>query len=47
MKANEEYDAFKAKKAVKGLKHYWDMTEEGREERKRKNLLSQKTDGTK
>ena len=47
MKANGEYEAFKAKKAVVGLKRYWDMTEEAREERKRKNLLCQKNCGTK
>ena len=47
MKASGEYEAFKAKKAVVGLKCYWDMTEEAREERKRKNLLCQKNCGTK
>ena len=42
LKTSGEYETFKAKKAVKGLKRYWDMTEEAREEQKRKNLLCQK-----
>ena len=42
MKASGQYEAFKAKKAVEGLKRYRDMTEEAREERKRKNLLCQR-----
>ena len=42
LKTSGKYDTYKAKKAVKGLKRYWDMTEEAREERKRKHLLCQK-----
>ena len=43
MKTSSEYEAFKAEKAVLGLRRYWAMAEEAREERKRKNLLCQKT----
>ena len=43
MKTSSEYEAFKAEKAVVGLRRYWAMAEEAREERKRKNLLCQKT----
>ena len=42
LKTSGEYETFKAKNAVEGLKRYWDMTEEAREERKRKNSHTQK-----
>ena len=42
MKANGEYEAFRAKKAREGLKCYHSMTEEKRQEVRRKNALLQK-----
>ena len=42
MKANGEYEAFRAKKAREGLKRYHGMTEDQRREVRRKNALQQK-----
>ena len=42
LKASGQYETFKAKKTVEGLKRYREMTKEAREKRKRKNLLCQK-----
>ena len=42
MKANGEYEAFKAKKTQEGMRRYYGMTEEQRAEVKRKNNLCQK-----
>ena len=42
MKANGEYEAFRAKKAQEGLQRYHTMTEEKRQELRRKNALQQK-----
>ena len=42
MKANGEYEAFKAKKTQEGMRRYYDMTEEQRAEVKRKNNQCQK-----
>ena len=42
MKANGEYEAFRAKKAQEGLKRYHTMSEEKRNEVRRKNALLQK-----
>ena len=42
MKANGEYEAFRAKKAQEGLIRYHTMTEEKRQELRRKNALLQK-----
>ena len=42
MKANGEYEAFRAKKAQEGLRRYHTMTEEQRSEIRRKNALQQK-----
>ena len=42
MKANGEYEAFRAKKAREGLKRYHSMTEDKRQEVRRKNALLQK-----
>ena len=42
MKANGEYEAFRAKKAREGLIRYHSMTEEKRSEVRRKNALLQK-----
>ena len=42
MKANGEYEAFRAKKAQEGLQRYHTMTEEKRNEVRRKNALLQK-----
>ena len=42
MKANGEYEAFRAKKAQEGLKRYHTMSEEQRQEVRRKNALQQK-----
>ena len=42
MKANGEYEAFRAKKAQEGLIRYHSMTEEKRSEVRRKNALLQK-----
>ena len=42
MKANGEYAAFRAKKAQEGLQRYHGMTEEKRQELRRKNALQQK-----
>ena len=42
MKANGEYEAFRAKKAQEGLQRYHSMTEEKRQELRRKNALQQK-----
>ena len=42
MKANGEYEAFRAKKAQEGLKRYHGMTEDQRSEVRRKNALQQK-----
>ena len=43
MKANGEYEAFKAKKTEEGMRRYYGMTEEQRAEVKRKNAQCQKT----
>ena len=42
MKANGEYEAFKAKKTREGMRRYYSMTEEQRAEVKRKNNQCQK-----
>ena len=42
MKANGEYEAFKAKKTQEGMQRYYGMTEEQRAEVKRKNNQCQK-----
>ena len=42
MKANGEYEAFKAKKTEEGMRRYYGMTEERRAEVKRKNNQCQK-----
>ena len=42
MKANGEYEAFKAKKTKEGMRRYHAMSEEQRSEVKRKNLQFQK-----
>ena len=42
MKANGEYEAFKAKKTQEGMRRYYGMTEEQRAEMKRKNNQCQK-----
>ena len=42
MKANGEYEAFKAKKTREGMQRYYSMTEEQRAEVKRKNNQCQK-----
>ena len=42
LKANGEYEAFKAKKTQEGMRRYYGMTEEQRAEVKRKNNLCQK-----
>ena len=42
MKANGEYEAFRAKKAQEGLQRYHSMTEDKRSEVRRKNALQQK-----
>ena len=42
MKANGEYEAFKAKKTQEGMRRYHAMTEEQRNEVKRKNAQCQK-----
>ena len=42
MKANGEYEAFRAKKAQEGLKRYHGMSEDKRNEVKRKNAQCQK-----
>ena len=42
MKANGEYEAFKAKKTLEGMRRYYGMTEEQRTEVKRKNNQCQK-----
>ena len=42
MKANGEYEAFKAKKTLEGMRRYYGMTEEQRAEVKRKNNQCQK-----
>ena len=42
MKANGEYEAFKAKKTQEGMRRYYGMTEEQRMEVKRKNNQCQK-----
>ena len=42
MKANGEYEAFKAKKTQEGMRRYYGMTEEQRTEVKRKNNQCQK-----
>ena len=42
MRANGEYEAFKAKKTQKGMRRYHRMTEEQRTEVKRKNAQRQK-----
>ena len=42
MKANGEYEAFKAKKTQEGMQRYYSMTEEQRAEVKRKNNQCQK-----
>ena len=42
MKANGEYEAFKAKKTQEGMQRYYGMTEEQREVVKRKNAQCQK-----
>ena len=42
MKANGEYEAFKAKKTLEGIRRYHGMTEEQRAEVKRKNNQCQK-----
>ena len=42
MKANGEYEAFKAKKTQEGIRRYHGMTEEQRNEVKRKNNQCQK-----
>ena len=42
MKANGEYEAFKAKKTEEGMRRYYGMTEEQRAEVKRKNAQCQK-----
>ena len=42
MKANGEYEAFKAKKTQKGMRRYHAMSEEQRNEVKRKNAQCQK-----
>ena len=42
MKANGEYEAFKAKKTLEGMRRYHGMTEEQRAEVKRKNNQCQK-----
>ena len=42
MKANGEYEAFRAKKAQEGLKRYHSITEDQRIELRRKNALQQK-----
>ena len=42
MKANGQYEAFKTKKAQEGLKRYHGMSEEKRQETRRKNALLQK-----
>ena len=43
MKANGEYEAFKAKKTQEGMRRYYGMTEEQREVVKRKNAQCQKS----
>ena len=42
LKANGEYDAFKAKKSQEGMQRYYGMSKERREETKRKNAQCQK-----
>ena len=42
VKANGEYEAFRAKKAQEGLQRYHSMTEEKRQELRQKNALQQK-----
>ena len=42
MKANGEYEAFKAKKVEYGMKRYYAMPEEQRSEVKRRNAQAQK-----
>ena len=42
LKANGEYDAFKAKKSQEGMQRYYGMSKEQREEVKRKNAQCQK-----
>ena len=42
MKANGEYEAFKAKKTQEGMRRYYGMTEERRSEVKRRNAQAQK-----
>ena len=42
MKANGEYEAFKAKKTEEGMRRYYGMTEEQRSEVKRKNAQCQR-----
>ena len=42
IKANGEYEAFKAKKTLEGMRRYYGMTEEQRTEVKRKNNQCQK-----
>ena len=42
MKASGEYEAFKAKKTQEGMRRYHGMTEEQRNEVKRKNAQCQK-----
>ena len=42
MRANGEYEAFKAKKTLEGMRRYYGMTEEQRAEVKRKNNQCQK-----
>lgn len=42
MKANGEYDAFKAKKTKEGMRRYYAMSEKQRQETRRKNLQYQK-----
>ena len=43
MKATGEYEAFKAKKSKEGMRRYHAVSEEQRNEVKRKNLILQKT----
>ena len=47
MKANGEYEAFKAKKTQEGMRRYYGMTEEQRAEVKRKTTNAKKTGGRK
>ena len=43
MKANGEYEAFKAKKVREGMRRYYGMSEEKRNMVKRRNAQAQKT----